>query len=97
MLLPEMPKSVSTLSFLPIIYNDRHFAFLVNIFSVVRFPNTACIGTDTNQSNGTCYTSEECSRRGGSAAGSCAGGYGVCCSCKLLTVTNVRNFSCLSN
>ena len=64
----------------------------MNIFSVVRFPNTACIGTDTNQSNGTCYTSEECSRRGGSAAGSCAGGYGVCCSCKLSIVTNVRNF-----
>merc|ERR1712241_145955 len=29
--------------------------------------------------NGTCYTSEECSSKGGTASGECAEGYGVCC------------------
>jgi len=29
--------------------------------------------------NGTCYTSEECASRDGTASGSCANGYGVCC------------------
>ena len=54
--------------------------YLVNVFSVVRFPNKACTGS--NSENGTCYTTEECSTRGGSSAGACAGGYGVCCVCK---------------
>merc|ERR1719230_2550645 len=29
--------------------------------------------------NGTCYTAEECAERDGTASGSCADGYGVCC------------------
>jgi len=29
--------------------------------------------------NGTCYTAEECSNKGGTNAGSCASGFGVCC------------------
>merc|ERR1712241_825312 len=29
--------------------------------------------------NGTCYTSEECASKGGTASGECAEGYGVCC------------------
>ena len=28
------------------------------------------------------FFSEECSDRGGTSAGSCAEGYGVCCTCK---------------
>ena len=64
---------------------------------MVRFKNNACTGSDASSSNGTCYSSEECSIRGGSSVGSCAGGYGVCCSCKLLKVTNVHNFSCVSS
>ena len=51
----------------------------MNIFSVVRFPNKACAGSSYN---GTCYTTSECSTRGGSSSGTCAGGYGVCCICK---------------
>jgi len=50
---------------------------LLPIFQVVRFPNDACTGTSLN---GTCYTAEECSNKGGTNQGSCASGFGVCCS-----------------
>lgn len=50
---------------------------ILNLFTVVRFPNTFCSGN--NGFNGTCYSSEECSSRSGSNGGSCANGYGVCC------------------
>ena len=52
----------------------------MNLFSVVRFPNNVCAGGNLN---GTCYSAEECTSRGGVNGGSCAGGYGVCCTCKL--------------
>jgi len=48
----------------------------INLFQIVTFPNDACIGSGKN---GTCYTSTECSNRAGTSAGSCAQGYGVCC------------------
>ena len=47
-----------------------------------RFPNGVCT-SKTSGRNGTCYASEECGERGGVASGECAGGYGVCCICKL--------------
>ena len=50
---------------------------ILNLFSVVRFPNSVCAGDTLN---GTCYSAEECSSRSGTQSGSCAGGYGVCCS-----------------
>ncbi|XP_059097431.1 uncharacterized protein LOC131891786 [Tigriopus californicus] len=50
---------------------------ILSIFSVVRFNNSPCFGT--NNRNGTCYTADECASRGGAAAGSCAQSYGVCC------------------
>lgn len=50
---------------------------LISTFQVVRFPNDACTGSNTR--NGTCYTSQECTNKGGSSAGSCADGFGVCC------------------
>ena len=34
--------------------------------------------------NGTCYTAQECSQRGGSNAGTCALGYGTCCTCEFV-------------
>ena len=52
---------------------------ILNLFSVVRFPNSVCRG---DVLNGTCYSAEECSTRGGVQSGTCAGGYGVCCTCK---------------
>ena len=54
---------------------------ILNFFTVVRFPNSVCAGDTLN---GTCYSAEECSSRGGVQSGTCAGGYGVCCTCKLL-------------
>lgn len=48
------------------------------IFQVVRFPNDPCTVSGGSK-NGTCYTSEECSNKGGTNAGSCAQGFGVCC------------------
>jgi len=55
----------------------RHDDKMISIFNVVKFKNDVCAGSG-NQ-NGTCYTTEECSNRGGTASGSCAEGYGVCC------------------
>jgi len=50
---------------------------LISTFQVVRFPNDACTGS--NSRNGTCYTSQECTNKGGTSAGTCADGFGVCC------------------
>lgn len=50
---------------------------LISTFQIVRFPNDACTGS--NAKNGTCYTSAECSDKGGASSGSCADGFGVCC------------------
>merc|ERR1712066_1221443 len=49
---------------------------ILPIFQVVKFPNDVCEGSSRN---GTCYTAEECSTKGGSNDGSCASGFGVCC------------------
>jgi len=46
------------------------------VFQVVKFPNDVCAG---GTRNGTCYTAEECSTKGGTSDGSCASGFGVCC------------------
>jgi len=51
---------------------------LLPVFQVVKFPNDACAVTGGSK-NGTCYTAEECSNKGGTNAGSCASGFGVCC------------------
>ena len=50
----------------------------INLFS---FPNDLCVG---GSKNGTCYTSSECTTKGGTSDGTCASGYGVCCTCKNL-------------
>merc|ERR1739844_530000 len=50
---------------------------LISTFQIVRFPNDPCVGS--NSRNGTCYTSQECSDKSGTSAGSCADGFGVCC------------------
>lgn len=56
----------------------KHFS----LFSVVQFNNEECT-TDTTPTGGatqgTCYTSTECSTKGGVSAGRCASGFGVCC------------------
>ena len=49
-----------------------------------RFPNGACMSSSAGK-NGTCYAKDECENKGGTGYGSCAGGYGVCCVCKLVS------------
>ena len=60
--------------------SKRHQKFL-NLFSVIRFSNTPCMAN--SGINGTCYTKKECGKRGGTLSGSCAGGFGVCCTFSL--------------
>lgn len=68
----------------------------ISIFNVVKFPNDACEGSG-NQ-NGTCYTAEECSSIGGTNAGTCAEGYGVCCTISLTcTGTSMSHTSSQNN
>ncbi len=56
----------------------EHVSSKVSIFLPAnRFQNSICPGA--NGVNGTCYTQEECSDRGGTNGGSCASGFGVCC------------------
>ena len=50
----------------------------LNVFNVVKFPNNACTSTSSNY-NGTCYTATECKTLGGTASGTCASSFGVCC------------------
>jgi hypothetical protein len=66
----------------PLIYgidetSEKRDEKLISTFQIVRFPNDACVGT--NSRNGTCYTSAECSDKDGTSSGSCADGFGVCC------------------
>jgi hypothetical protein len=50
---------------------------LFPVFQVVRFANDACPGN--NGRNGSCYTASQCTTLGGKNGGTCASGYGVCC------------------
>lgn len=50
-----------------------------SLFSIVQFPNAGCTASSSSTTYGTCYTSTECSAKGGSADGNCAAGFGVCC------------------
>jgi len=59
-------------------YTDSRVEKALSVFSVVKFPNTAC-ASSTSGRNGTCYTASECAAKGGSSSGSCASSFGVCC------------------
>jgi len=50
-----------------------------SLFSIVQFPNQQCTSSSSSSTYGTCFTSSECSAKGGSADGNCAAGFGVCC------------------
>lgn len=50
---------------------------LVSVFQVVKFRNEPCLGSGSR--NGTCYTTAECDNLGGVGGGTCADGFGVCC------------------
>jgi len=57
--------------------DDESPGKVLSFFNVVKFPNSLCKGSGSR--NGTCYTKEECTDRKGTASGSCADGFGVCC------------------
>jgi len=50
-----------------------------SLFSIVQFPNQQCTGSSSTSTYGTCYTSSQCTSKGGTADGNCASGFGVCC------------------
>lgn len=57
------------------------------IVNLIRFQNTAC-HNDQDES-GTCLAEAECFRRSGINIGSCANGYGSCCSFKVSILSYV--------
>ena len=64
------------------------------LFSIVQFPNDECTSSSSTTTMGTCLASTECTNNGGSGAGSCAAGFGVCCvvstsSCSASVSTNI--------
>lgn len=72
----ELVASAST--DLPITREEKHFS----LFSVVTFKNEECTSETTLTGGaraGTCYTTSECSDKGGTKSGNCASGFGVCC------------------
>merc|ERR1711874_61948 len=60
-------------------YTDPRQQKQLSLFSVVQFPNDECTSSTETSTIGTCLTSSECSGRSGTASGSCAAGFGVCC------------------
>jgi len=48
-----------------------------SIFQIIKFENGPCVG---GTRNGTCFTKQECEDLGGTESGSCADGFGTCCS-----------------
>ena len=60
---------------------------VLSVFNVVTFPNSACGAS--NGYNGTCYTASECEAKGGTASGTCASSFGVCCVFSISLITDV--------
>ena len=54
-------------------------ARILNVFNIVTFPNDPCVGTSLTGQYGSCLTASECSSLSGVSVGSCASGFGVCC------------------
>ena len=59
----------------------------LNLITWVQFENTECGGVTGD--NGTCFTTNECKEIGGTADGSCASGFGVCCVLKVNICINM--------
>merc|ERR1711884_445342 len=59
----------------------------LGLFSIVTFPNSECQSTKDKENKGICYSSTECSGKGGLAQGNCAAGFGVCCIIKIDSTT----------
>jgi len=74
---PEQPKAVVPEDSKAAEAGANREGKLFSVFEIVRFNNEQCTGDDGK--TGTCYTSAECTSKGGSATGTCAQGFGVCC------------------
>jgi len=59
--------------------NDSRGGKAFSLFSIVQFPNQQCTASSSTTTYGTCFTSSECTSKGGSSDGNCAAGFGVCC------------------
>jgi len=59
----------------------------IALFNVVTFPNVECQSTKDTTNKGTCFSSTECSDKGGTAEGNCASGFGVCCIVRITAET----------
>jgi len=78
------PKLFSIVSFLAIssaycedqIREEANRDARFSIFQIIKFANEPCVG---NTRNGTCFTKQECEDQGGTESGSCADGFGTCC------------------
>ena len=75
--------------------NENRKGKFFGIFNIVSFPNDLCNGTNDMQGKythistiliisflhlGVCLSSRECSDKGGESSGTCASGFGTCCS-----------------
>lgn len=67
---------------------DDRSGKLFSVFSIVSFPNEACVST-LDQTNGTCLSPADCRTIGGALEGSCASGFGTCCVVRLGTCGGV--------
>lgn len=76
---------LSSCGYCDVARNDKAFS----LFNVVRFKNSACQATSSADLQGVCYTSEECSDKGGTEDGNCAASFGVCCVLRVSTCPGV--------
>lgn len=60
----------------------------LNVFNVIKFQNIPCASSKPplTSLSGTCYHKFECDQLGGIAVDTCAGGFGVCCVCKFISL-----------
>merc|ERR1711915_930233 len=79
LVLATLTLSLANLAPEPSSTKDERAGKAFSLFSIVQFPNQQCTGASSSTTYGTCYTSSECSAKGGSADGNCAAGFGVCC------------------
>ncbi|XP_077301690.1 uncharacterized protein LOC143922340 [Arctopsyche grandis] len=74
--------------------NESRKSRFLSLLTLVTFPAESCAAASGN--NGTCMSPEDCYRRGGSADGTCASGYGSCCvfmaTCGSMTAENGTYF-----
>ncbi|XP_040583175.1 uncharacterized protein [Lepeophtheirus salmonis] len=70
---------------------------LISLLNVVTFRNSPCTAVSSTASSsrqGTCFSSEECSQKGGQIDGTCASGFGVCCIFKLVACGGAISQNC---